>query len=859
MASRDQPVRIPLRRLTETTWGPARRREPITIGVPLPRGLTASPVDFRLETASGVIGVQARPLDRWPDGSLRWVLLDFPAAAGPGGTEAIDHTLVVGPHADVRGDTALRVATAAGRVAVATGPATFVFEIGGAFPLSSVDVGGASPVDTATSGFRVGLQERRVDFRVAAVAVHETGPFRAEIEMEGAGVPTGAGEPLAVSARVELFAGSTTARVSLTVQNPRRARHSGGYWELGDAGSVLVESAALVLSLTTPIRGVRCAPEFGAPLDAAAMPFEIYQESSGGERWNASVHRNRDGRVPLRFRGYRLRSGASTRSGDRASPVVVVETARGAMAVTAPGFWENYPSAIAVQGTEIACGFFPAQAPDRYELQGGEQKTRVFAIAFGDEAVSSPPLVWCHDPLRLYPSPAWCCETGAVPFLAPPVDETTRSYAALAALALDPAVGFTRKREQADEFGWRHFGDLPADHESAFQPPDQPFVSHYNNQYDAVAGLGLHFLLSGDVRWWRVMHDLAHHVIDIDIYHTREDKSAYNGGLFWHTDHYIDAGTSTHRTYPRQGKASGGPAAAHNYNTGLMLHYFMTGERASREAAIGLGQWVIDMDDGRLTLLRWLTRGATGVASFSADDYGPGRGAGNSIVACLVAYRLSQRLAFKAKSEELIRRSIHPEDDCTARGLSHPESRWSYLVFLQALGTFLHEKAEWGERDEMFAYAQRSLLHYAAWMARHEYPYLDRPELLEYPTETWAAQDMRKAEVFLWAALHAEPAERSVFLERATFFSEGSLRTLQRLPGRHYTRPLVLLLSNGVRQAWFVRQPALPDPPRAPQPPVWPPPTLFMPQKVRALGRAKRLAAGVVATVILLIGWLLWR
>ena len=117
---------------------------------------------------------------------------------------------------------------------------------------------------------------------------------------------------------------------------------------------------------------------------------------------------------------------------------------------------------------------------------------------------------------------------------------------------------------------------------------------------------------------------------------------------------------------------------------------------------------------------------------------------------------------------------------------------------------------------------------------------------------------MRKTEVFLWAALHAAPAERTVFLERATFFFRGSLRTLQRLPGRHYTRPLVVLLSNGVRQAWFVRQPALPDPQRPPRP-RWQSPTPFTPQKVMAVGRAKRLAASVVAAGILLAGWLLSR
>ena len=40
------------------------------------------------------------------------------------------------------------------------------------------------------------------------------------------------------------------------------------------------------------------------------------------------------------------------------------------------------------------------------------------------------------------------------------------------------------------------------------------------------------------------MCQLARHVVDIDIYHTTNDKSAYNHGLFWHTEHYVDAGCS---------------------------------------------------------------------------------------------------------------------------------------------------------------------------------------------------------------------------------------------------------------------------------------------------------------------------
>ena len=46
-------------------------------------------------------------------------------------------------------------------------------------------------------------------------------------------------------------------------------------------------------------------------------------------------------------------------------------------------------------------------------------------------------------------------------------------------------------------------------------------------------------------------------------------------------------------------------------------------------------------------------------------------------------------------------------------------------MFLQSLGKYLHYKAERAEFDRMYAYGRASLLHYARWMAVHEYPYLD--------------------------------------------------------------------------------------------------------------------------------------
>src|SRR5690606_17765134 len=124
------------------------------------------------------------------------------------------------------------------------------------------------------------------------------------------------------------------------------------------------------------------------------------------------------------------------------------------------------------------------------------------------------------------------------------------------------------RREIVDEYGWRHFGDLYADHEAVGHVGTTPFVSHYNNQYDFVLGAGVHALRTGNPDWLRLMTDAARHTIDIDVYHTRGDRSAFNGGLFWHTDHYRPAATATHRTYSRRnagnGQYGGGPSNEHN-------------------------------------------------------------------------------------------------------------------------------------------------------------------------------------------------------------------------------------------------------------------------------------------------------
>jgi hypothetical protein len=841
----------------------ARRAEPVTCGVPWPRGVLTDVSLLRLEDEGGSpVPLQARALDRWPDGSVCWSVLDWQAdvrgsaryraqAGGP-------TTAVAGP--------AVRVAAEGGGLVVDTGAARFRLGAGQRFPFTSVTAGRAEAADRGQTRFTAEDEAGRVyEPALDRVEVEETGPLRVVVRAAGRLAAAGA-EPLTdFTARLHFFAGSATVRFVVTLCNPRKAGHPGGLWDLGNGGSVYLRDATLAVALP-PGEGpaeVRCSPEPAAPLERFEVPFEVYQGSSGGENWKSHNHLNRHHVVPNSFRGYRLRAGGAERTGLRATPAVVLARGGRQLAVAMEYFWQNFPKAVEAADGRLLLRLFPRQYADVHELQGGEQKTHRFYVAFGPDAVTEEPLAWCRAPALAHAAAAWYCSTGAFPYLVPRVEGPDTAYLRLVDAAVEGDDTFERKREVIDEYGWRHFGDVYGDHEAVFHKGPEPLTSHYNNQYDNLAGFLYQFVRGGDARWWKQAEQLAAHVCDIDVYHTDRDKSAYNHGLFWHTYHYVDADTGTHRSYPRAARVcGGGPSGGQLYTTGLMLHYFLTGDPLSRQTALELSQYVIDADDGRKTPFRWLDRGPTGhvSASGAATYHGPGRAPANSVSALLDGHRLTGERRFLDKAEELIRRCIHPADDLAARDLLDAENKWFYNMFLQSLGRYLDYKAELGELGYMYAYGRAALLHYARWMAEHEYPYLDKPEILEYPTETWAAQDMRKCHVFEYAAKHATGQERARFLERAEFFFRYTTDTLSGMKTRTLARPVILLLSHGFMHAYFRRHPDEAAPPPVGDYKDFGKPEVFVPQKVRAKKRFVLLAgaaavAGVLALLALVVYW----
>jgi hypothetical protein len=787
----------------QESHGIARAGAPVRLGVPLPRGRVRRLDDWTVHGRDNVVKAhQLRPLARWSDGSVKWALIDVSLDISAHAHECLT---LQARKADTGGysHSALAVGEEEREIKVDSGETVFVIgrqspAIFDAVRIDGIDV-------TAGNVGELSFIDRHghgADIAVHSTFVEERGPARVSIVSDGE-IRCRKRGVLRFRMRRELFVNWRAARVEVQLTNPRAARHPGGLWDLGDAGSHIFEDFSLRVRPREAVRELECHLDGQrASAHTAVHRWTLYQDSSGGERWNSSNHVDRSGTPSVNFRGYEIRAESNQgrvvlSRGHRVQPLLKVLGEGFWIAATVEHFWQNFPKALRWTGDSLSIGLFPTECDREFELQGGEQKRHVVFLEFGRTQDDVLLKHWQH-PLAVWIDPQAVAQSGAVTYFIPQAQDPNEDYVRYVSNIIEGPNSFFAKRELIDEYGWRNFGDLYADHEAVGHAGPEPLVSHYNNQYDFIYGALVHHLRTGDGRWLQLGRESAQHTIDIDIYHTDQDKAAFNGGLFWHTDHYRDARTCTHRTYSRHNAADanygGGPSNEHNYTSGLLLYHYLSGDVEAKRAVVQLAEWVIAMDDGENTILSVLNCRPTGAATKTRSEsfHGPGRGAGNSINALMDAYLLTGENRFMLKAQELIARCIHPRDDISALGLDDPESRWSYLVFLQVLGKFLELKTELREFDYTFHYARESLLHYAQWMLENECPYQEVLHKVEIPNETWPAQDVRKSHVLHVAAEQAEGELRERCRQMADDYFKRALQDVLSFPTAYLTRPLVL-------------------------------------------------------------------
>jgi hypothetical protein len=202
--------------------------------------------------------------------------------------------------------------------------------------------------------------------------------------------------------------------------------------------------------------------------------------------------------------------------------------------------------------------------------------------------------------------------------------------------------------------------------------------------------------------------------------------------------------------------SSGGPNAGHCYVASLAQHYYLTGDRVSRDAFLEVADWAVHSP--------WFTR----------MMMGDKRGIGNFLMTHVYAYRLTADRKYYEAALRMFDQVHQPFEGLGA------------TLFVKAAGRFLDMKAEDGEIDADYQKALGKMLIFGDL-------YLSLPD--EKPGR-WLEQTCFYAEVLFTCYIHA-PRD---WPKREAYFGKGK-RLMDRAQGLwsggyRPTKTLVMCFAN---------------------------------------------------------------
>lgn len=504
--------------------GLARDNEPVTTGVPFAPGVLAKDVALALTDAAGkTVPLQTRVLQYWPDGSVKWVLLDFQASVEANQSAAFN--LAAGPAKVATPPQAIKVRDNADALVVDTGSAEFAlnkkkFDLFTAVKVDGKDVLGdkSGLVITDLAGKqRTGTSDLAEGYKLEVV---ESGPMRTVVRALGQMQAT---EKLQIgfTCWYHFYAGSKNVRVFFTMRNlagqamtqtDQASVRDGNYHDdiAKLPGNVEVKSVELVLA--TAKRGGAAALIGGDGQAHEISDGKIYQDSSAGWIWQAGdgnivdplLKANKewmDANAPpeakgkpffefdkglydgltdkkrlvgCSFRGYRVydQAGQETARGDRCPGWVHSGQAN----VGIRWFWQMYPKAIEVKtdGT-VTLGLWPKEWSRSHVFEGHIHKTHELLFAFGQPAdAKQAAACYTRFDRRLLAVAPNAYYGSSLAFNGPLMPENRKEYARFedwALCAVQPLVNKNPgvapalascmyvERERQDNYGVFHFGD----------------------------------------------------------------------------------------------------------------------------------------------------------------------------------------------------------------------------------------------------------------------------------------------------------------------------------------------------------------------------------------------------------------
>jgi len=548
----ETPAAAPLVNVVEDL-GVRRQGWPVTFGFPAPRGLLTGPGGLYLEdpVSAQKLPVQVRELSRWPDGSMRWLLLDARLDLAPHQQRKFRVRYEKPPEA--KSD--LRIADNADAVEVDTGRLRFIVPKQRFALLDDIRLDGKPVVGGAVTSFlRVSDAPRPAAQPPKSVQIIEKGPLRARVEIRG-----DYADGFQYVIRIDAFAGQPFVRVLHTFEDH------------GDQPYTAIRQLAIDIPL-----------ELGA--DASYKAGLVGAPQLHGPVAEAGVELVQIDNATLRRGGERLAS--------RGSGWADLSDGKHGVVVAARYFWQEYPQAFSFRRSGLIYDMWSRRAQPAV-VGMGAAKTHELIIAFsGASGFPAAEMNAFIVPLIAKVDPRWVRASEAMPQAIAPSSGThsflqglTKSYERYRATndkeewddsGHATCAAGARQVRRRGAYGMWNWGDwnFPGYHDSV-----KGCDAWGNHEYDITQVLALGFAATEERAFFDGMVAAARHFMDVDRIHYQRAHPDFVG--MNHPKNPL------HFTFEM-----GGVDLGHTWNEGLLSYYYLTGDERGREAALGIADYL---------------------------------------------------------------------------------------------------------------------------------------------------------------------------------------------------------------------------------------------------------------------------
>ncbi len=605
-----------------------RISEPVTTGVPLPEGWAGSAEELVLSLGGEPLPAEFRPVDYWPDGSLRWVHLDFQVSVAAGAS--LDLSLDRGTPPAV--DSRLEVAETEGGLTVTTGkvrvevlgPGFNVFNrvwlagTQGDYANRLVDFHGRGLVLLAGGAEYLGSNDQE-----AQLALESRGPMRVVLRAEGDLKDSAGTESFHYICRLYFYNNSPVVRLAFTFEN------RGPYLE-GREDKITVDG----LHLELPLTGEQYSYYVGYPNSvesgtlAAGAETYVSVPNSGQFKHALNGTENTIGNPksekPDHIGWIGLQSSGNAQG-------------EGILGVGLRYFWQMHPSSLEVSadGGMIKVGMIPARLNQPLDIYSGVARTHYLRFAFleiKDADQLGPMVAACQKPLLAVASPEYYCRTSKAfgkllernDALYPPDHrEEVRRVESELDLGLEDMLrkvdSRTKNNVTWEGYGFLNWGDgMHYAWESGVHDPLNIAWNHH--YYDLPFMSCLEFVRTEDYRWLDYFISRAYHLMDVHVTHFAPGARLNGANRYCPpTDHVrVDPTSDEDFTTARVFIS---PYTNHHKTQGLFSAYYFTGDERTLEVAY---------------------KAADFADSFGGySDWKQPRGAAFQVLTLMAAYRIS--------------------------------------------------------------------------------------------------------------------------------------------------------------------------------------------------------------------------